>query len=55
MMNWYKSKRRHGFMNLEISKDVAQEVWRRRGEAPKGIDIRWQDVVADLKIDIVLA
>ncbi|KAK5223630.1 arginine metabolism regulation protein II [Exophiala xenobiotica] len=55
MMNWYKSKRRHGFMNLEISKDVAQEVWRRRDEAPKGIDIRWQDVVADLKIDIVLA
>lgn len=55
MLSWYKSKRRHGFMNLEISKDVAQEVWRRREEGPGGFDIRWQDVLADLKIDFVLA
>jgi hypothetical protein len=55
MLDWYKVKRRHGFLNLEISKNLAQEVWRRRNEALNDIDIRWQDVRTDLDIDIVLA
>jgi hypothetical protein len=55
MLDWYKVKRRHGFLNLEISKNLAQEVWRRRNEAPNNIDVRWQDVRTDLEIDIVLA
>ncbi|KIV95762.1 hypothetical protein PV10_03377 [Exophiala mesophila] len=30
MTEWYKVKRRHGFRNLEMSKEIANEVWRRR-------------------------
>lgn len=30
MTEWYKVKRRHGFRNLEMSKEIASEVWRRR-------------------------
>lgn len=55
ILAWYKLKRRHGFMNLEISKDVAQEVWRRREVAGEGVDVRWQDILADMQLDIVLA
>jgi hypothetical protein len=55
ILAWYKLKRRHGFMNLEISKDVAQEVWRRREVVREGVDVRWQDILADMQLDIVLA
>lgn len=60
MLAWYKLKRRHGFMNLEISKDIARELWRRRKElVAQGlddiVDIQWQDVLKDLDMDIVLA
>lgn len=55
MLAWYQVKRRHGFMNLEISKDVAQEVWRRRGCQATQVDVRWQDILADMNLDIVLA
>ncbi|EXJ88584.1 hypothetical protein A1O1_05514 [Capronia coronata CBS 617.96] len=55
ILAWYKVKRRHGFMNLEISKDVAQEVWRRRQSATSQPDVRWQDILDDMKLDIVLA
>lgn len=55
MLAWYMLKRRHGFMNLEISKDIAKELWRRRQHAEPGEDIHWQDVLKDLKMDIVLA
>ncbi|EXJ77971.1 hypothetical protein A1O3_09130 [Capronia epimyces CBS 606.96] len=55
VLAWYRLKRRHGFMNLEISKDVAQEVWRRRDSEVSQDDVRWQDILADMKLDIVLA
>jgi hypothetical protein len=55
MLAWYKLKRRHGFMNLEISKDIANELWRRRTLASPDEDIQWQDVLKDLNMDIVLA
>ncbi|KAK5051533.1 hypothetical protein LTR84_003185 [Exophiala bonariae] len=60
MLAWYRLKRRHGFMNLEMSKDIAKELWRRRKElAEQGlagvVDIQWQDVLKDLNMDIVLA
>ncbi|EHY59765.1 arginine metabolism regulation protein II [Exophiala dermatitidis] len=55
MLAWYKMKRRHGFMNLEISKDVAQEVWRRRRSAATATDVHWQDVLEEMNLDIVLA
>jgi hypothetical protein len=56
MLAWYTLKRRHGFMNLEISKDVAMELWRRRAlTSPTGPDVHWQDILTDLDIDIVLA
>ncbi|OAP64525.1 hypothetical protein AYL99_00497 [Fonsecaea erecta] len=59
MLNWYRVKRRHGFMNLEISKDIARELWRRRQLAGDGAeadaDIQWQDVLTEMKMDIVLA
>ncbi|EXJ87525.1 hypothetical protein A1O3_04485 [Capronia epimyces CBS 606.96] len=55
MLAWYMLKRRHGFMNLEKSKDIAMELWQRRSLAPKDVDIQWQDVLKDLKMDIVLA
>jgi hypothetical protein len=54
LLNWYVVKRRHGFMNLEKSKDIAMEVWRRRKENPE-TDVKWQDVLKDMNIDIVLA
>jgi hypothetical protein len=55
ILAWYKLKRRHGFMNLEISKYVAQEVWRRRESGVTETDVRWQDILADMQLDIVLA
>ncbi|KIX07717.1 uncharacterized protein Z518_02371 [Rhinocladiella mackenziei CBS 650.93] len=55
MLSWYMLKRRHGFMNLEISKDIAKELWRRRSLVTTEVDIQWQDVLKDLKMDIVLA
>ncbi|EXJ83615.1 hypothetical protein A1O1_07238 [Capronia coronata CBS 617.96] len=55
MLAWYVLKRRHGFMNLEISKDIAKELWRRRSLAPKDVDIQWQDVLKEMNMDIVLA
>jgi len=55
ILAWYKLKQRHGFMNLELSKDIARELWRRRVAAPAEADIQWQDVLQDLKMDIVLA
>lgn len=82
MLDWYMCKRRHGFMNLEISKDIAMEVWRRRsaawdsaasaktsgtvlgdaGEVMReeyhgnaDVDVQWQDVLKEMKMDIVLA
>lgn len=55
MLAWYMLKRRHGFMNLEMSKDIAKELWRRRSLAITDADIQWQDVLKDLKMDIVLA
>jgi hypothetical protein len=42
-------------MNLEISKYVAQEVWRRRECATPQPDVRWQEILADMELDIVLA
>jgi hypothetical protein len=56
ILAWYQLKRRHGFMNLEISKYVAQEVWRRRECATTTLpDVRWQDILSDMELDIVLA
>jgi hypothetical protein len=59
VLNWYQCKRRHGFMNLEISKDIAKEVWQRRRyqEENSGMDtdIQWQDVLKEMQMDIVLA
>ncbi|KIW88057.1 uncharacterized protein Z519_11167 [Cladophialophora bantiana CBS 173.52] len=59
MLEWYRLKRRHGFMNLELSKDIARELWRRRQLAEEGgktdADIQWQDVLREMKMDIVLA
>ncbi|KIY02361.1 uncharacterized protein Z520_02499 [Fonsecaea multimorphosa CBS 102226] len=59
MLKWYRVKRRHGFMNLEISKDIARELWRRRQLASEGaaanVDVQWQDVLSEMKMDIVLA
>ncbi|KAH0837673.1 arginine metabolism regulation protein II [Fonsecaea pedrosoi] len=59
MLSWYRLKRRHGFMNLEISKDIARELWRRRQYADDrgtaDVDIQWQDVLREMKMDIVLA
>ena len=55
MLAWYKVKRRHGFMNLEISKDIARELWRRRSDAAEEVDIQWQGVLKDMNMDIVLA
>lgn len=55
ILAWYELKRRHGFMNLEISKYVAQEVWRRRESGVTETDVRWQDILADMQLDIVLA
>jgi len=55
MLAWYMVKRRHGFRNLEISKDIAQELWRRRSIQSEDVDIQWQDVLQDLDMDIVLA
>jgi hypothetical protein len=52
ILAWYKVKRRHGFMNLEISKYVAQEVWRRRECVTTQPDVRWQDILADMELDI---
>ncbi|KEF57063.1 uncharacterized protein A1O9_07253 [Exophiala aquamarina CBS 119918] len=59
MLSWYKLKRRHGFMNLEISKDIARELWRRRKDLEAQgldgvVDIQWQDVLKDLNMDVVL-
>lgn len=60
MLAWYKLKRRHGFMNLEKSKDIAKELWRRRKELEEQglggvMDLQWQDILKDLNMDIVLA
>ncbi|KAJ9502451.1 arginine metabolism regulation protein II [Exophiala xenobiotica] len=55
MRAWYMVKRRHGFRNLDFSKDIAEELWRRRSAASPDMDIQWQDVLKDLKMDIVLA
>jgi hypothetical protein len=54
ILEWYVIKRRHGFMNLEKSKDIAMEVWQRRQERPD-VDVKWQDVLKDTNTDIVLA
>ncbi|ETI19923.1 hypothetical protein G647_08938 [Cladophialophora carrionii CBS 160.54] len=55
MLSWYMCKRRHGFMNLEMSKDIAREVWRRRTIVEDDTDVKWQDVLREMKLDIVLA
>ena len=61
MLAWYELKRRHGFMNLMISKDIAEGVWRRRRKnfEDQGLDsvedVQWQDVLKDMDLDIVLA
>jgi hypothetical protein len=55
MLSWYLCKRRHGFMNLEMSKDIAREVWRRRTLVDEHTDVKWQDVLREMKLDIVLA
>lgn len=60
MLAWYRLKRRHGFMNLEMSKEIAKELWRRRRELENQgldgvVDIQWQDVLHDMNMDIVLA
>lgn len=55
ILAWYRLKRRHGFRNLDISKDIAEELWRRRSLVSNDVDIQWQDVLKDLKMDIVLA
>lgn len=60
ILSWYELKRRHGFMNLEMSKDIARELWRRRKELEAQgldavVDLQWQDVLKDLNMDIVLA
>ncbi|EHY57262.1 hypothetical protein ABEF92_005952 [Exophiala dermatitidis] len=55
ILSWYKVKRRHGFRNLDISQDIAKELWRRRACASNEVDIQWQDVLKDLNMDIVLA
>ena len=54
MLRWYVCKRRHGFRNLEMSKDIAMEVWRRRRD-DEVADVQWQDVLREMKMDIVLA
>ena len=57
ILGWYVSKRTHGFMNLEISKDTAKEVWRRRRVCEEEVldgDSSWQEVLRDLNMDIVL-
>lgn len=60
VLAWYKVKERHGFMNLDISKDIAKAVWDRRSDHEKQtpfdtIDVQWQDVMNELRMDIVLA
>ncbi|KAJ9630116.1 arginine metabolism regulation protein II [Knufia peltigerae] len=55
MVAWYMMKRRHGFKNLDFSKDIAEELWRRRSETSPAVDIQWQDVLKEMKMDIVLA
>ncbi|KAJ9616360.1 arginine metabolism regulation protein II [Cladophialophora chaetospira] len=55
ILEWYMCKRRHGFMNLEISKDIAREVWRRRTLVGEEVDVHWQNVLKEMDADIVLA
>ena len=58
ILSWYRCKRRHGFRNLEMSKDIAKEVWKRRAERREEEpeeDVQWQDVLREMQMDIVLA
>ncbi|KAI0126194.1 fungal-specific transcription factor domain-containing protein [Xylariales sp. AK1849] len=43
-----------GIGNIIAARTVVQEVWRRRDNDPHGSDVAWQDVMADLELDILL-
>ena len=54
MLAWIESKRRHGFIGLEIAGALAREVWHRRSTAPdQAAEINWQDIIEGSIYDIL--
>ncbi|KIW38029.1 uncharacterized protein PV06_10005 [Exophiala oligosperma] len=51
MLAWFKSKRRHGFRNLEVACDLARKVWTTRVESTPGSNIHWHDFINGTKYD----
>lgn len=45
----------HGIGNINSAAAVVLEVWRRRDESLREVDISWRDVMDDLGIDILIA
>lgn len=53
MFAWFKSKRRHGFGNLEVACDLARKVWASRVEVGRESDIHWHNFVQGTKYDVL--
>ena len=53
MFAWFKSKRRHGFKNLEVACDLARKVWALRVESARDSDIHWHDFIHGTKYDVL--
>lgn len=53
MFAWFKSKRRHGFKNLDVACDLARKVWALRVESPMESDIHWHDFIHGTKYDVL--
>ncbi|KAF2482783.1 fungal-specific transcription factor domain-containing protein [Neohortaea acidophila] len=54
-MQYFIFRERLGIANVTNAKQVTMEVWRRQDEAGPDTHISWQEVMADLKIDIILS
>ncbi|CAK3848465.1 Hypothetical predicted protein [Lecanosticta acicola] len=55
--HWYFGKgQKHGIQGISAGQKVVQEVWRRRDacSAPDKASIRWQQVMVDLRLDLLL-
>ncbi|KAL6251468.1 arginine metabolism regulation protein II [Rhinocladiella similis] len=53
MLAWFRSKRRHGFRNLDVACDLARKVWATRVESTLGSNIHWHDFIHDTKYDVL--
>lgn len=54
MLAWIETKKRHGFIGLEIAGALARDIWHRRSAEPnKAGDIYWHKMIEGSQYDII--